>query len=490
MAFLFTLLFVVTAYVTPPTLFGEFAPYHVEIILAVLAMLASIPNIASSGVFKQPQTLAMALFCLAVPASLASGGLISGSASGFYGFLPTAFAFLLAAINFRTKRHLRLAVLAMFAGSMYFTVRGVQDFYNNVIPSTFLYGDGILRRLRGLGFVYDPNDFAQVMVSLIPLVFLWKSKNGLLNIFLVGLPVLALATGMYYTHSRGGAVALMVIIVISLRRRIGTVPAAVLAGALFASSLAFGWSGGRDVSMEAGSDRLDAWSTGLELIKSHPLFGVGANRFADFNNITAHNTIIVCAAEIGLPGFVCWVMVIFSSMRSGLSLISEGKEATEDATEGGVKLPEKAPLQRWNPRNSHAARAVVTPFGARMAVAGSSMPMHVPAGRVAGRPPRSAITEPIVPDAGKSTEIRWMAQLLITSLAGFLTAGWFLSRALSMWLFFYCGIMISLLRMARDAGMHPRRDSLGFLARWSIAIAVLLLLVVYVILRVRTITGR
>ena len=71
----------------------------------------------------------------------------------------------------------------------------------------------------------------------------------------------------------------MATIVVVLRRKIGTVPAAVLAGTLFAVSLAIGWSGGRDVSMEAGADRLDAWSTGIQFIRQHPLFGVGVGAF-------------------------------------------------------------------------------------------------------------------------------------------------------------------------------------------------------------------
>ncbi len=105
-----------------------------------------------------------------------------------------------------------------------------------------------------------------------------------MNIVAVGIPVAILIVGMYLTHSRGAIVALTAILVVSARRKIGTIPAALIAAVLFVVSLAAGWSGGRDVSLDAGVDRLDAWYAGIELIKSHPLLGVGIGRFPDFNN--------------------------------------------------------------------------------------------------------------------------------------------------------------------------------------------------------------
>ena len=484
MAFFFSLLFIVTMYVTPQVIWGPLADFHMEIVLALLAFVTSLPNIARSRVFDLPQAYACIAFTIAVPVSIAAGGWFGGALAGFYGFLPTVFCFFLAAANFRTRRHFQLVVLAMWLGSLYFIVNGLLDLHNQVSPSQFLYGEGVLRRLRGLGFVYDPNDFSQVMVSLIPLVFLWKSKNKFLNIFLVGVPVAVLVIGMYFTHSRGASLALMATIIVVLRRKIGTVPAAVLAGVLFAGSLAVGWSGGRDVSMEAGADRLDAWSTGIEFIKHHPIFGIGDGRFAELNQITAHNTVVVCAAEIGLPGFCCWVLFVFSALRNGTRINAKQTSEDEPAAETGA-LPAPEPLPHQRPRSLPLA-----PVGARMALAGSGMSFPVPVGSGAGPAgPRAIRDGTVEADSEKQEEIRQMARLLVASLAGFLVAGWFLSRALSAWLFLYCGMMHAVVRMALDAGMRPRLDSTGFLIRWSLVAAAGLLLLVFVILKVRAHTG-
>jgi hypothetical protein len=82
-----------------------------------------------------------------------------------------------------------------------------------------------------------------------------------------------------------------------------------------------------------------------------------------------------------------------------------------------------------------------------------------------------------------------MARLLVASLTGFLVAGWFLSRALSIWLFLYCGMMHAIVRMAMDAGMRPRLDPPAFLIRWSLVVAAGLLVLVYGILKFRALTG-
>ncbi len=493
MAYFFTLLFVLTAYVTPQVLFGQLALFRIEVAIALVAVFTALPNFVRSGIFKVPQTYACIALGLAIAGSVSTNGWIGGGIYATYSYLVVAFGFFLAGANFSRPWHFKVTVLTMVLGSAFFIANGLHDLYLQVIPSNYLYGDGELRRLRGLGFVYDPNDFAQVLVSLVPLVFLWKTKNRAANLFLLGLPVALLITGMYFTHSRGSAIALMAVIMFTFRRKIGTVPAVVLAGGLFAASLALGWSGGRDVSMEAGADRLDAWSTGLELIKAHPLTGVGFGQFADFNDITAHNSIIVCAAENGLPGFVCWIFFVFAAVRTGLRLSAPAVEQAEETTNKSTDMP-KAGVVRLPgsaiPRTAAVKRPFVMPaFRSSLPAAGPAfvdLPVTTRPGLFARTSPEPVVEEA---DPADAEEIRGMARLLVASLTGFLTAGWFLSRAISIWLFLYCGMMFALTRMAKDRGMRPRFDSLGLLVKWSAIISVGLLLLVYVTLRVRKVTG-
>ena len=136
-------------------------------------------------------------------------------------------------------------------------------------------------RLRGLGLINDPNDFGQLLVCVIPLLFFfWRPKKLFLNIAFVILPVCVLLFGVFLTHSRGALLALMAMAIVAARRRIGTVPALVLAGVLFAGAMALHFTGGRQISAESGSDRTALWGEGLEILKAHPLFGVGFGNYA------------------------------------------------------------------------------------------------------------------------------------------------------------------------------------------------------------------
>ncbi|MEK6397649.1 MAG: O-antigen ligase family protein, partial [Terriglobus sp.] len=327
----FTLLYLVTLFVSPPVLFGPLHVYHLELVIAVLAFATTLPALPAAKLFEQTQTWAILTLWALIPISVALNTSIMEGVGAFYSFLPEIFAYFLTAANFRTKRHYQLLTVFLVAGSAYFIVHGALDLHANVTPSLYLYGDVGLRRLRGLGVINDPNDFSQIMLSLIPCVFLLRRRSGFLNVFIIGLPVFLLLVGMFLAHSRGAAVGLMAVIILAARRRIGTIPAIVVAGGLFAGSLAFGWSGGRDVSVEAGSDRLDAWVMGIEFIKAHPLLGIGKDRFGDLNYITAHNSIIQCAAEDGFLGFTCWVLFLFSSMRMAYRMTSASTDTTQQA---------------------------------------------------------------------------------------------------------------------------------------------------------------
>jgi len=82
-------------------------------------------------------------------------------------------------------------------------------------------------------------------------------------------------------------------------------------------------------------------------------------------------------------------------------------------------------------------------------------------------------------------EIRRLAGLILIALGGFLVAGWFLSRAYVMWLFIYGGMMQSVLQMGQAKGISYKIDPLSRLLRMSAVAAASLLVIVYIILRVR-----
>lgn len=91
---------------------------------------------------------------------------------------------------------------------------------------------------------------------------------------------------------------------------------------------------------------------------------------------------------------------------------------------------------------------------------------------------------------GDPREIQTMARLLLLALTGFLTAGWFLSRALSPWMFMYGGLLFALERMAASRQIVLKKDPFSFVLKWSVIIGLSLLTLVYITLKVRSKMGQ
>ena len=450
MGFVLSALYFITYYLTPTTIFGPLAVYRVELILAVLVFFVSLPALVGSFIGKTPQTLALIGLAFATFMSVVIGGhWIGGGLSAFLLFIPNAFAYFLVCLHCNSKKKLQVLVLMMLFVCLFVIAQGSIELQHGLptsidaqaanTDSSYFIGMNNdagqwFYRLRGMGEINDPNDFAQLIACVLPLVFIfWRPKKMLQNIAFVILPVCALLYGAYLTHSRGGMLALLAIVVVAARRRIGTLPALLLVGGLFVASMALHVTGGRDISADAGEDRTDLWGQSMQLLKSHPLFGVGFGNLADYLGHTAHNTILVCAAELGLFGLYFWSLFLFPTLRDALAITSPKK-----VNEGEPVIPEDAPF----PQVSLKIEAL------------------------------------------DKAEINRLGRLMVLSFTGFLVAGWFLSRAFVMTLFLLGGMTEVIFEMALQRGMISSRLPFARVLRYSGALAILLLLVMYITLRI------
>ena len=356
MGFVFSVLYFVTYYLTPATVFGPLAAYRVEMLLAIVLVLLSVPKLTGSIVLKTPQSLALIGMTISVFLSvLISLRWAGGAVGAWFAFIPAIFAYYLVCLHCTTKKRIQIMVLFFLLVCLFVIVNGYLETMRGVTSSAAnqkgisagtytLVQNGanglMISRIRGLGEIHDPNDFGQLLVCVIPLLFIfWKPKKTFRNICFVLLPVSALLFGTYLTHSRGALLALMAILIVATRRRIGLVPALVLGGSVFAASMALHFTGGREISADAGSDRTVLWGAGMEILKAHPLFGVGIGAFADYCDgcgHTAHNSLVVCAAETGLFGLFFWSFFLFAEMRNVLVIASPKKvgEGRADSVRG------------------------------------------------------------------------------------------------------------------------------------------------------------
>jgi putative inorganic carbon (HCO3(-)) transporter len=70
--------------------------------------------------------------------------------------------------------------------------------------------------------------------------------------------------------------------------------------------------GSRTISMSGGMDRLSLWSDGMAYIKSSPLWGIGIRGYTErsYLSMSAHNSYLLCAAELGMVGYFLWMSMI------------------------------------------------------------------------------------------------------------------------------------------------------------------------------------
>jgi O-antigen ligase len=200
--------------------------------------------------------------------------------------------------------------------------------------------------------------------------------------------------------------------------------------------MALHFTGGREISAQSGSDRTALWSSGLQMLKSHPLFGVGLGSFADSCDgcgHTAHNSVMVCAAELGLFGLYFWCLFLFPTVRDALAIASPAKVSVAEPVES---VEEEFPL---------STRKIAA--------------------------------------VDKAT-INRLGRLLVLSLTGFLVAGWFLSRAYVMTFFLLGGMVEVVYEMALRQGMIAPRLTLARVLLFAGGLAISLVLLMYILLRI------
>jgi hypothetical protein len=154
---------------------------------------------------------------------------------------------------------------------------------------------------------------------------------------------------------------------------------------------------------------------------------------ADIIGKTAHNSVIVCAAELGFFGLFCWSLFLLPTVRD--------------------------------------AMAVASPTGLT-----DGMPMPVDDSPYAY----------IVPSTEKldKAEIGAMGRLIFFSLVGFLISAMFLSRAFVMTFFLLGGMAEVVFQMALDRGMIAPRLPYGKATLYSGILSLLLVPGMYIIVRI------
>jgi hypothetical protein len=338
------LTYLALSFLRPIDLFWpDLAALHLMAVLLVAALITALINVRQTRAFASHGTnlTLLILFLVTIGLSAVSNNMgIDKVYASLSDFSVSALFFILTALNLTSLAKLRKTCTVLVLCLSVQAALGISAYQNGMLSDQLLVKqntdvernynatddpktpfedvDGvILWRIRSLGFLNDPNDFGQAMVMVLPLVYLfYRPRKLLCNFAFCGLFAGSLIYGIQLTHSRGAVVGCLVMIGMALHKRIGTLRMGIVL-LIAAATLGSLQIGGRSISSheESASGRVDAWWAGIQMAKHQPLLGVGFGNFTDHHELTAHNSFVLCFAELGFTGYFLWIAMLVICYR-------------------------------------------------------------------------------------------------------------------------------------------------------------------------------
>ena len=167
-------------------------------------------------------------------------------------------------------------------------------------------------RIRYLGKLEDPNVLSLVTGIGLPIALGFYVRKRTATSLMVMVGALALdAQCAIFSQSRGGQLVVLVVLGTYFVQRVG-VRGLILGAAL---ALPVMLLGGRDDASDSSAERLECAVAGMKMIASHPIFGVGQGQFVEHHFLTAHNSFVLAAAELGFAGMMMWTAIVYLSVK-------------------------------------------------------------------------------------------------------------------------------------------------------------------------------
>jgi O-antigen ligase len=258
-------------------------------------------------------------------------------------------AFVLAANLLYTRSRVRVTCAIIALASLAPAIGAMHSFVTrqHIVEDT---------RAAWIGTFANPNILAYHLVVSTPLALALRDSveprgahSHLERSFWLGV-VITFAAGVLLTQSRGGALGLGSVLLLWTVRGLARGKLAI--GSALAVCVAImmvpggPWNRAETKARLAGhvdlsaQGRIDAWRTGLKIIEARPAQGVGAGAFIVGYDayapgdagppLTAHNSFMMIAAELGVPALLLFSLALglaFRSLSKVANKLLEGDEA-------------------------------------------------------------------------------------------------------------------------------------------------------------------
>jgi putative inorganic carbon (HCO3(-)) transporter len=332
-AFVGLFIFTMMLYVRPNDLVpGAFETFQIVKIVAIFTILAYVGSQMSRGtgltVWPIEMKMLAVILLLAIaftPVAVSPQTSIDTLTDSFFKVV-TIFVLMMNLID--TRARLRSFMKLLIFCGVFVAASAVLNYFRG---ATALNNSGELVRIAGYGtFFSNPNELAMAVNLIMPfaVVFGLTSKGTKRLLFFAIAALLAFA--VVVSFSRGGFLGLVAISGVLMwkagrGRRFVTIGAAVLIAAAFVVCMPSGY-GDRIFTIvntsqdqtNSAQERQELLARGIEVISHHPIIGVGVGNYGIYSirKLVAHNSYIETAAELGLAGFIAYLVLIFAPLRS------------------------------------------------------------------------------------------------------------------------------------------------------------------------------
>jgi hypothetical protein len=311
-------------------------PYYQIVMIACLVLGAEsiLSQFTPAGLATRPITACLLGLSLAIPLSHVAHGFLWGARQSLMAYgrvfavylvvvgTLDSFASLERYLKFLTACIVAIAGLALLHGEGVISLPSLAHFEQGIGRDSDTGEAIVLSRLRATGIFNDPNDFAIILVVGIVASFHWiQGCRQHPSRLAWSLPLVALLTALYETHSRGGLLALLfaaagyVYVRMGWRRTVFVlVPTCAALLVLFSGRM----TDADALTEGTGQSRVQLWSAALAHFKANPLFGMGHKQFVEQEYHVAHNSFIEAFAELGILGgglFIGAFLAAFLSLK-------------------------------------------------------------------------------------------------------------------------------------------------------------------------------
>lgn len=319
------LVYLALLYIRPQEFIGAFRGQPIMLVVAIIIIGTLIVHrtLRKEGfpAFKMPQTLVMVVFLIIIPLSHLQIFYLTAARDSFMAFLPTFLFFFMMVSLVENIEQLKTTYMFLFIITFLLAVNGIYQYHHgtDIAGQTMFQG-----RIRWIGIFEDPNDLGLTILVFTPfaLVNSFSRKKNILKRLLWLLAFFVLIYALYLTNSRGTFLGLIAIFTYFFVNRFGKLKGAGIGIAFLLVILALGPGRLSEISTEeaSASGRLDAWATGLNLFFYRPILGIGFGNFTEHHHLTAHNSVVLCMAELGLPGVFAWMFLSVKSFKDLLTI--------------------------------------------------------------------------------------------------------------------------------------------------------------------------